>query len=96
MYMDRCVEVSKAENGFVVACTVPLKPAAKSSSKMVSCCSDNSANKQYLAKTASEAADLLEDILPLLDTDYTTEAAFDAAFKKATAESNAEEAKEKM
>ena len=86
MYMSRMISVSKAQNGYVVECTVPLKPDAKKTGKMDSCCYPGSADKQYIAKDAKEVGDLIEDIMPLLDADYKTEDEFDAAFKKATAD----------
>lgn len=92
MYMDRVLEVSKASNGFVVACSVPLKNDAKSTGKMDMCCtSGSSVNKQYIAKDAKEVGDIIEDLMPLLDADYKTESDFDKAFEEATNEMNAEE-----
>jgi len=84
MYMDRVIEISKASNGFVVSCNVPLKPDTKKSDKMTSCCMDSSTNRQYIAKDATEVADLVTDIMPLLDQDFKTEAEFDDAFDKAS------------
>jgi len=97
MYMNKVIEISCAANGFVIGVNVPLKPNAKGTSKMDTC-SDSSpsqACKQYLAKDAAEVGDLLEDILPLLDGDYTTESDFDKAFDEATNEMSAEEKGEK-
>ena len=84
MYMNRVLEVSKASNGFVVSASVPLKPDAKKSSKMMSCCIDSCADRQYIAKDTAEVADLIEDLMPLLDQDFKTEAEFDDAFDKAS------------
>lgn len=83
MFMSRMLEVGKAENGFVVSCTVPLKPDAKKTDRMMSCC-DNACDKQYIATDAKEVGDLISDIMPLLDGDYKTEEDFDAAFDEAT------------
>jgi hypothetical protein len=74
------VEIDKAENGYVIEVRVPLKEDAKSSPMMDSCCMEE---KKYVAKDAAEVLDLLEDILPLLDSEYTDEKAFDKAFEKA-------------
>jgi hypothetical protein len=85
MYMTRVIEVSKATNGFVLECRVPLKPEAKSTSKMDMCCSPSSScEKQYIAKDAKEVAELISDIMPLLDQEFKTEKEFDNAFAKAT------------
>lgn len=89
MYMSRMLEVGKAANGFVVECCVPLKPEAKSTAKMDSCCcisGSSSCEKQYIAKDATELAEILSDIIPLLDGDYKTESDFDKAFAEATSE----------
>lgn len=90
MYMDRIIEVSKATNGFVVSCCVPLKPDAKKSDKMISCCG-SSTNRQYIAKDAQEVADLIEDIMPLLEQDFKTEDEFDKAFEEAAGAAESEE-----
>ena len=86
MYMTRMIEVSKATNGYVLECRVPLKPESKSSAKMDMCCS-SSAERQYVAKDAKEVADLIADIMPLLDGDYKTEDDFDSAFAEACGDS---------
>lgn len=91
MYMQRVIEVSKATNGFVLECRVPLKPDAKKTEKMDMCCGSGSCEKQYIAKDAKEVADLIADIMPLLDEDYKTEDEFDTAFKAATADMEASE-----
>lgn len=84
MYMTRMIEVSKATNGYVLECRVPLKPEAKSTNKMDTCCSPSSScEKQYVAKDAKEVAELIADVMPLLDGDYKTEDEFDSAFKAA-------------
>lgn len=83
MYIDRVLEVGKAANGFIISCIVPLKPDAKKTDKMMSCgvpCVD----RQYICKDAKEVADIVEDLMPLLDTKFTSEDAFDQAFKEAT------------
>jgi hypothetical protein len=84
MYMSRVIEIGKAQNGFVVSCNVPIKQDAKKSGKMETCCCPGSCDREYVAKDAKEVCDLIEDIMPLLDTDYTTEEEFDKAFEDAT------------
>lgn len=94
MYMSRMIEISKAANGYVLECRVPLKQAAKSSSKMDTCCvPSSSCEKQYIAKDAKEVAELVDDIMPLLDGEYKTEGDFDKAFMSAVGdmESGAED-----
>jgi len=83
MYMDQMITIGKATNGFVVSCNVPLKPDAKKSDKMTMCGSP-SRDKTYIAKDAKEVADLVNDIMPLLDQDFKTEDEFDKAFDAAS------------
>jgi len=86
MYTSRMLEIGKVENGFVVECRVPLKPKAKSTTKMDSCCvpcGPGSCEKQYIAKTAKEVGELIEDLMPLLEAEYTSEKEFDSAFNQA-------------
>lgn len=91
MYMDQMVSVGKASNGFVVECRVRFKKDAKETEKMKSCCCmpseyAGSCEKQYIAKDATEVAQLIADIMPLLDGDYKNEDEFDTAFEKAVGE----------
>lgn len=91
MYMSRMIEISKAANGYVLECRVPLKPEAKPSKKMDMCCSPSSScEKQYIAKDAKEVADLVDDIMPLLDGEYKTEGDFDKAFMTAIGDMESE------
>lgn len=85
MYMSRMISICKATNGYVLECSVPLKPDAKKTGKMDMCCCP-STDKQYIAKNEKEVADLVADIMPLLQQDFKTEDEFDTAFKKATAD----------
>ena len=85
MYMDRMMEISSAENGFVVSCSVPLKPSKKKAGIEMPCCCD-SYGKQYLAKDAAEVGALVAKLMPMLDMDYKSEDEFDAAFDKAAME----------
>ena len=89
MYLDRVLEISQAKNGFVLNVCIPLKKDAKASKSMLCC--ESSANKQYIAKDAAEVSDLVSDILPLLDKDYTTEQDFDKAFDEAVNDVETEE-----
>lgn len=88
MYMEQMISVGKATNGFIVECRIRFKKDAKETDKMKSCCciSDyaGSCEKQYIAKDAKEVADLISDIMPLLDGDYKSEKEFDKAFEDAT------------
>lgn len=88
------LEIEKAENGYVVECNVPLKADSKMSDKMTMCCSP-SCEKQYIAKDIKEVIDLIEDILPLLDADYSTEDEYDKAYDDATNANSDEEKGEK-
>jgi hypothetical protein len=89
MYMDQMISVGKATNGFIVECRVKFKKDAKKTDKMTSCCcgpSDyaGSCEKQYIAKDAKEVGELIADIMPLLEQDFSKEAEFDKAFEEAT------------
>ena len=90
MYLDRVVEVGKAANGFIVSANVPLKPEAKST-KTMDCCR-GSVDRQYICKDAKEAADVIGDLIPLLDEAFKTGDEFDKAFAEATG--SAEDEKE--
>lgn len=92
MYMNKLLSVSKASNGFVIEVQVPLKPTAKPTNKMTDCCSPSSScEKQYVTSSAKETADVLEDLLPLLDGEYKTEGEFDKAFTAACGDSEMED-----
>lgn len=91
MYTKEMISVGKVANGYIVECRVSFKKEAKKSDKMTSCCCGpseygGSCEKQYLAKTADEVAELVEDIMPLLSQDFKDESEFDAAFAEATKE----------
>ena len=96
MYMDKMISVGKAANGFVVECYVRFKKDAKASAKTNTCCcgpSDyaGSCEKKYIAKNSKEVAELIEDIMPLLDMEFTKESEFDKAFDEATADMKGDE-----
>lgn len=101
MYMDQMISVGKAANGFVVECRVRFKKDAKKTEKMTACCCipsseyAGSCEKQYIAKDAKEVGELVGDLMPLLDDDYTKESEFDKAFEEATSEMMDDEKGEK-
>jgi len=80
--MSRMMEIGSAENGFIVSCSVPLKPSKKKSGMEMPCCCD-SCGKQYIAKDAAEVGALVAKLMPMLDMDYKSEDEFDAAFDMA-------------
>ena len=84
MYMDKVLEIGKAENGFVISCNVPIKADKKGSKDMPVCC--DSENKMYLAKDILELATMVNKLVPLLDMDFKSEDEFDAAFDEAAGE----------
>ena len=88
------IKIDKADNGYVIECTIPLKSDAKASDKMAICCCPN-CEKKYIAKDINEVIDLIEDILPLLDEDYSNEDDYDKAYDDATNETSDEEKGEK-
>lgn len=97
MYCDEMISVGKATNGFIVSCRVRFKKDAKETEKMKGCCcvgpSDyaGSCEKQYIAKDAKEVGELIAEIMPLLDGDYTKESDFDKAFEEATKDMEGED-----
>jgi len=82
MYMRRMFSVGVVENGFVVECQVPIKPKAKKSNKEMVAEYPGSTEKQYIAKDAKETIAIVEKLMPMLDTEFTSEEEFDAAFKE--------------
>lgn len=91
MYCDNMISVGRVANGFLVECRVRFKKDAKKTEKMTACCCGpseygGSCEKQYIAKDAKEVGELIEDLMPLLDGDYTKESEFDTAFEEATKE----------
>lgn len=82
MYMKRMLEIGMVENGFVVECRVPIKPKEKKESKELVECYPGSSEKQYVAKDAKEAITIVEKLMPMLDTEFTSEEEFDTAFSE--------------
>lgn len=82
MYMRRMFSVGSVENGFVVECQVPIKPKSKKSSRELCECYPGSTEKQYIAKDAKAALDIIEKLMPLLDSEFTSEDEFNAAFNE--------------
>ena len=88
MYMQKMLGVSKAENGYVVECYVPVK--LDDDEKGVMPYTENEC-KQYIAKDMAEVSALIAKLMPLLDMEYKSEDDFDAAFKKGAKEKTREE-----
>lgn len=83
MYMNRMIEVGKAQNGYVVECRVPFKPKEAKKGNDMPCCVSSCGEKQYIAKDAKEVGELIEKLMPLLEDDYSDDKAFDKAFNTA-------------
>lgn len=83
MWMERMLGISKAENGYVVECHVPIKPEKKKESKDVIAEYPGSREKQYIAKDLDEVFSIVNKVMPMLDMDYKSEDEFDAAFHEA-------------
>jgi hypothetical protein len=86
MYMDKVLEVGKAENGFVVSCTVPIKKEKQKEGKNMIDSYPGSCDKMYLAKDGSEVGDIVQKLIPLLDMDFKSEEEFEKAFDEAAGE----------
>ena len=82
MYMKRMLSVGMVDNGFVVECQVPIKPKSKKNSREMVEAYPGSSEKQYIAKDAKEAIAIVEKLMPMLDTEFTSEDEFDAAFNE--------------
>lgn len=83
MYMSKMISVGKAANGYVVECSVPIKPGKEKEAEGMTASYPGSREKQYIAKDADEVAALIAKLMPMLDEEYTTEDDFDTAFDKA-------------
>jgi hypothetical protein len=81
--MNKMISVGKAANGYVVECSVPIKPGKEKEAEDMPVAYPGSREKQYIAKDAKAVADLIAKLMPRLDEDYTTEDDFDTAFDKA-------------
>lgn len=82
MYFSSMLTVGKADNGFVIECCVPIKRKESKNSKGDICCPSMNEEKRFIAKTAKEAGEYITSMLPLLDTEYDSTKAFDAAFSE--------------
>ena len=83
IYCDDMIKIAKAANGYVVEVCVPLKedPKAKKGGMDGMCCSPSRELEElYMCKDAAEVASVIADLLPKLDGEYTSEAAFAKAF----------------
>ena len=83
MYIERLLEIGKAENGFIISCCVPLKEEKKETGKSAVGCGPRSCERQYIAKDEKEVASVVAELMPMLNMDYKTEEDFDAAYKTA-------------
>lgn len=90
MYCESFLQVGKAQNGFIVEAQVEVKPEKSNGKDIIHSCTER---KTYLAKTKAELATLISQLMPLLDTEYKDEKAFDSAFSEATGISENEPAK---
>lgn len=81
MYVNNCLEICKAENGYVVEVCVPMDASKGESSDMPMSSEDN--DKQFIAKDIAEVQNLVAKLMPLMDTSFSTMDEFTAAFDKA-------------
>ena len=84
MYMERMLGISKAENGYVVECHVPMKPEKQKEGKDMVSMYPGSCEKQYIAKDMDDVFAIVKRVMPMLDTEYKSEDEFDEAFNKAS------------
>ena len=86
MYCEEILKISKAENGFVLCACVPIKEEKKG--KDMGCCISGASEGEvkYVVKDENELFAKIKEVLPKLDTTYTSQDAFDKAFKAATME----------
>lgn len=81
--MNKMISVGKATNGYIVECSVPIKPGKEKEAEGMTVAYPGSREKQYIAKDAKAVAALIAKLMPMLDEEYTTEDDFDTAFDKA-------------
>lgn len=83
MYMNKMIEIGKAENGYVVECRVPFKEDKNKEEKGMIAEYPGSCEKKYVAKGLKEVTALVTKLMPMLDEDYKSEEDFDQAFSEA-------------
>lgn len=83
MYMNKMVSIGKAENGYVIECTVPIKKKEKKNNSDMIGEYPGSSEKKYIAKEAKDVVAIIEKLMPMLDDKFTSEKEFDMAFNKA-------------
>ena len=89
MYMETLFEVSKAENGFILECKVPIRRKPEKSTgrgdapveHYPSC-----GEVKYVCEDMDKLFTKIKEVLPKLDVSYSSEDAFDKAFKAAAME----------
>ena len=81
MYMNRMIEIGKADNGYVIECRVPFK--AKEGKKGESVAYEPVGEKKYVAKDLEAVTALVGKLMPMLDETYTSEDEFNKAFESA-------------
>lgn len=81
MYLERLMEISRAENGFVVTVTVPMKPSAEDK-----CCAPTMVDggKSFVCYDEEGLLTKIQTILPLL-TAPDPEQQMEQVFKEASA-----------
>lgn len=77
--MKNMLKIGKAENGYVVECQVPIKEKKEKDTPMM----HDMAEKQYIAEDIDGVAKIIQNIMPMLDEEFSSEDEFDKAFKNA-------------
>jgi hypothetical protein len=85
MYCKEMIKIGKAANGYIIEVCVPKKEE-KGKKGEPSCCCGSEFEEQFVAKDEMEVAAKIQEILPKLDGEYSTEKEFAAAFGKAVSE----------
>jgi len=83
MYHDKMLSVSKITNGFLIEVRAPYKREEKETKD--SCCAPDGmgyGEKEVYAKDAKELGMKIESLIPMLETEFDSEDAFEEAFNK--------------
>lgn len=83
MYKEKMIEIGKVDNGYVIEAKMPMKQDKKKETKDMMVSYEHTCEREYVAKSKEEAAAIVSKLMPLLDEEYGTEEAFDAAFNEA-------------
>lgn len=80
MWHDKLLSVSKIENGYLVEIRVPFKKKENPKREVYE---EPYGEKEIFVGTSEELGSKIVELMPLLETEYEGEKAFEAAFTQA-------------